>query len=296
MILQERSVKNIQKNNPIRIYDYCVDLFPELPSRKSVKKALSHNRITLNGKIAGSGNFVKNGDLIQLLEDNRKPPKVFELDLEVVFEDDELAIIIKPAGFPVSGNLYKCIYNALSYNLKDSIATDKLPWPLPVHRLDAPTTGLLLIAKTKSTRIALGDLFENKEIQKRYVALCQGKIETQLTINEAIDEKDASTTISPLEIVPSLKEEYLTLVECSPATGRRHQIRKHLSGIGHPIVGDKEYGIEGNIMGHKGLFLCAVGLSFIHPKTKKRLEFKIPQPNKFSRLIDRKKAWHNENK
>lgn len=295
MILQEHTVKNIEINSPIRIYDYCVDLFRELPSRKSVKKAITNRRINLNGKTAKSGTYLNNGDVISLLEDNRKPPKIFELDLEVVYEDAELALIVKPAGFPVSGNLYKCIYNALSYNLKESNSPDKLTWPLPVHRLDTPTTGLLLIAKTKRTRIALGKMFEEKQIKKTYLALVQGELKEPLKVNLPVDDKDACTIFHPIEVIPSLKEGALTLVKCFPETGRRHQIRKHLSESGFPIVGDKEYGEQGNVMGHKGLFLFASELQFTHPKTKERLEFSIPQPHKFDQLIARKKSWHSKN-
>lgn len=274
-----------------RIYNYLRGKLQTIPSRKGIKKALSSNQITLNGSVAKSGDFVKEGDEILVFEKQTIPHKQFDLDLNVVHEDEELSIVEKPAGIPVSGNTFKTLQNALQHHIGISKANDYLPGPLPVHRLDSPTTGLVIVAKTYSARIALGELFEQRKIIKTYQAIVQGKLEGHGILNSPIEEKEAVTYYRSLAVYPSVKNEWISLLELSPETGRKHQLRIHLSRLGFPIIGDKQYGMKGNTLQHKGLFLAAVGLSFIHPKTKEELGFEIEAPNKFNRFLKREEKW-----
>jgi len=190
-------------------------------------------------------------------------------------------VIIKPAGISVSGNKFKTIQNALLYTLSPSKKSDCLPWPLPVHRLDNQTSGLLIIAKTRIARIKLGQAFEKKEIEKTYHAVVIGKTNNEGTIQFPIDSKKSTTDYKKLQFVSSLKNKYLSLLEVYPKTGRTHQIRIHCAKLGFPILGDKLYGSENLILKHKGLFLAAVGISFTHPISEKELCFSIPTPAKF---------------
>lgn len=289
IIIGKHIVKNLKQQ--VRVSDYLAHKFPQLQSRKSVKKALKKQLILHNKQIAQSGTFVRLGDEFELMEDNVNPPKIFPMDLEVIFEDDHLAIVFKPAGYPVSGNQYKTILNALPHNLNKSTLADALPWPLPTHRLDAPTSGLLIVAKTHSTRISLGDMFAHKTIQKRYHAVVQGFLNIKGKLNSPIDGKSAESQIKTLKIVPSKYNEYLSLMELSPLTGRTHQLRIHLSRLGHPIAGDKLYGKLGNTIGHKGLFLSAVALTFKHPVTGENLEFTVEHPKKFDSYMEREQRF-----
>lgn len=252
----------------------------------------------MDGKPATTGTWVEAGQKIELMELELTPPKPYSLSLSIIFEDDCLAVIYKPPGIVVSGNRFRTIQNALAGNLKSSFALDSLPWPQPVHRLDAATSGLLIIAKTRKSRIDLGKQFQNKEVVKRYHAIVMGKMPAKGSIDSDIDNKPALTTYRFIESVPSLKNDWLTLVELCPKTGRTHQLRIHLSQLGFPILGDKLYGKEGQILKGKGLFLSATGLQFKHPLSHKTLDFSIDIPGKFqahlSRELRRWKKYHTK--
>ena len=165
------------------------------------------------------------------IPEDTRVSKAFVFDLNVLFEDDYLALVHKPAGILVSGNTFKTVANALSQNLKRSTQVD-VTSPKPVHRLDYATTGVLMVGKTSSSIRALNQSFEAKQI-----------------------------------------------------TGRRHQLRKHLSGIGHPILGDKDYGITGLILNGKGLYLHAHTLKFTHPSTNEVLTIIDGLPKRFVKLF-----------
>lgn len=283
-----------EEHEEIRIYDYAQQIFPTIPSRKAVKKAISRGEITVNGEKTTTGWWIKSGQKIEWLESTVNPPKAYQLELEVVYEDEYLAIIHKPAGITVSGNQYRTIQNALIDNLKTSNEEDALRWPKPVHRLDYATSGLLIIAKTGKALVKLGQQFQNKEIQKTYAAIVIGKIQENGTINEAIEGLPSSTKYSLKLVVPSLRSEHLSLLELYPKTGRTHQLRIHLSQLGFPILGDKIYGNEGAIFKGKGLFLAAIGLAFHHPITEVPLSINIPIPEKFEALLEREERRWNK--
>ena len=250
----------------------------------------------MNGKIAKTGTWVQEGFVLELLEKPQTQPKVFECSLEIIYEDEEMAVINKPAGLSVSGNTYKTIYNALPFNLKKSSSKDSLPWPTPVHRLDNQTSGLLIIAKTKTAQIEFGNKFSKHTIQKKYCAIVIGKVHTNKTINTPIEDKEAETSFEIIKVVNSLKYEQLSYLKVSPKTGRTHQIRIHLTSIGYPILGDKLYGNKETLHKGKGLFLCASEIKFSHPKTFKTIALKIKIPQKFnSMLVREKRRWNTYN-
>ena len=205
--------------------------------------------------------------------------------MDVIYEDEYLAVINKPAGLIVSGNQYKTVLNALTSNLRPSKEKDALDWPLPTHRLDKATSGLLLIAKTKKARIIIGQDFENKKIEKEYHALVMGKLSKNGIIDFHINNKESLTEYQCLDSSESLKSEFLSLVKLFPKTGRTHQLRIHLSKSGFPILGDTIYGTENNILKYKGLFLASTKLSFDHPIEKRPIIVEIPPPKKFEKRM-----------
>ena len=234
---------------------------------------------------------------MELIEDPNNKPKVYEFDLEVVFEDDHIAVINKPAGITVSGNTFKTVFNALPHNLKLSTQPDSLTSPTPVHRLDNQTSGLLLIAKTKTAQIELGKEFANNTIQKKYCTIAIGKVHINRTIETPVDNKDAETSFEIIRVVKSIKYADLSCLKVYPKTGRTHQIRIHLASIGHPILGDKLYGDKATLHKGKGLFLCAAEIKFLHPKTFIPMVVKIDVPQKFHSLLSReKRRWNTYNK
>ena len=179
-------------------------------------------------------------------------------------------MIHKPAGILVSGNSFKTISNALVQNIVKSSLPDTTK-PHPVHRLDYTTTGLLLVGKTSSSIRALNKMFENKDIKKIYYAITIGEMNSQGEITTEIDGKKSQSGYTVCKTVISKRFGKLNLVQLELQTGRRHQLRKHLSSIGNPILGDNEYGLENLILNGKGLYLHANSLKFIHPFTNEEV-------------------------
>lgn len=280
-LIESHKVPTLEK--PLRLQDYGVGVFSTNPTKSGLKKAIKKGLVFVDGKIATTALFITGNETIEFFqsEENRKE---FDFDLEVLFEDDFLAIIYKPAGIVVSGNSFATIDNALTQNLKKSSQIDVVK-PRPVHRLDYPTSGLLIIGKTNSSIIALNKLFENKEIQKTYHAVSIGKMETQGTIKLPIDDKKSTTHFKVLKTVTSERFGFLNLVKLSPKTGRKHQLRKHLASLGNPILGDKEYYLENLILNGKGLYLHSTSLEFEHPFTKENISVSENLPKKFKKIF-----------
>ena len=282
--LDKHIVPELEK--PIRLSDYAVGIFISLSSKSGVKKAIKKGIIKVDDKLATTALFISGGETISLLQEADKK-QIVKFPLEVLYEDNYLAIINKPAGILVSGNKHKTIANALSYNLEKSSEPDSLITPLAAHRLDFPTSGLLIIAKTNSTLIKLSEMFEQKQISKTYYAVTIGQMQQQGRIISPIDQKYSETKFEVLETQSSPRFGFLNLVKLTPATGRRHQLRKHLSEIGNPILGDKEYGKDGLILNGKGLYLHASVLEFSHPITSQTISVKKGLLSKFTKIFSK---------
>jgi 23S rRNA pseudouridine1911/1915/1917 synthase len=276
-------VEKLEKS--IRFQEYGVGIFNTIPTKSGIKKAIKKELIFIDGLLATTSKFISGGEKIELFEsENSSTFERLKLDLEVLFEDSYLSIIYKPAGILVSGNKFVTIANGLTQNLIKSNQPDAVR-PQPIHRLDYPTSGILLIGKTSSSINALSALFKNNEIQKTYFAITIGKMEENGEMNFHIDEKIALTQFDVLRTVVSKRFTFLNLVKLSPKTGRKHQLRKHLSSIGNPILGDKEYFKEGLVLNGRGLYLHASALDFIHPFTKDTISITKENPKKFTTIF-----------
>lgn len=238
------------------------------------------NLLVNNEQVEWNG-VVKKGDMIILLTPDVKH-KVFRLDFPVIYEDEYLAVINKPAGYTVSGNTFKTIQNALENNLKSSSLPDAFSVPRPVHRLDLQTSGLLIVAKNNTTAIDLSRQFEEKTIQKRYLAICKNTFPDELIVTLEIDELEAETHFKVLKNFSNKFLGDLCLVEARPVTGRTHQIRRHLAANGYPILGDKVYGEYFN----KGLFLQASSVEFHHSIIADNIKLELELPNKFLNILN----------
>lgn len=272
-------------NQLMRLSDYGIGLFGEVHTKSALKKAIKKNCFKVNGKPACTGTYVREGDCIQFSPPAPvSPKKKLILELKVLYEDDYLALIHKPAGILVSGNKFMTVKNALEQNLEKS-SQPYATSPQPIHRLDYATTGILLVGKTISSIRALNKMFENKEIKKSYRAISIGEMKAQGEICNEIDGKEAKSHFKVLDSVDSERFEKLNLVELIPETGRRHQLRKHLHSIGHPILGDKDYFLEGLILKGKGMYLHAYSLEFRHPITSESMRFTCDLPKKFRKIF-----------
>lgn len=270
-----------------RLQEYGVALFAHIPTKSALKKALKKKCIQVNGVIATTATIINGGETIIFTPaESNASDKKLKLRLTVLFEDEYLAAILKPAGILVSGNSFKTIANALSQNLCKSSKEDAVE-PQPAHRLDYATTGVLLAGKTAESIRRLNKLFEHKQIGKTYYAVTIGTMETQGTIKDPISNKEAITYFVREATVDSSRFKFLNLVKLKPKTGRRHQLRIHMAGLGNPILGDRDYTPEPLILKGKGMYLHASALEFIHPFTNQRHTITAPLPERFTTIFNR---------
>jgi len=270
----------------VRLSDYLPHIFQTIITKTAIKKAIKAGLVYLNNEQGYTADYVNEGDIIDLYKDESEDKKTrINLKLDILFEDDYLAIINKPAGIVVSGNRHWTIQNALPKNLTLSTQLDALKRPEPAHRLDYPTSGVLLIGKTSKSLLLLNQMFREKQIFKTYTAIAIGEMPESGSIKIDIDGKASETIYKTLKSEVSERFGFLNLLELIPKTGRKHQLRKHLSFLGHPILGDLLYGVEGKILKGKGLYLHAGTLDFEHPITKEHIEVSADLPKKFLRVF-----------
>ncbi len=274
---------------PIRLQEYGVGIFNGALTKSALKKVLKKKYITVDDTLAKTATIIRGGEVIKLtLPKIVSPKKRLVFPLSVLYEDEHLAMIYKPAGILVSGNQFKTISNALQQNIKASTLADATT-PQPVHRIDYATTGVLLVGKTNSSIRVLNKMFEDKSIMKTYFAVVISKIHANGKITSKIDGKKAESDYELIESVPSKRFGKLNLLRLHPQTGRRHQLRIHLSGIGNPILGDSAYGIEDLILNRKGLYLHAYSLAFTHPFTNEEIKVRTELPMRFKKIFPQAK-------
>lgn len=270
----------------IRLSDVKAGTFTLVHSRKAFKKLIKAGLVHVNGNQATTATPISGDEDITIFRNEKAHKKpIISLPLHVVFEDDYLAIIHKPPGIEVSGNKKYTIENALSTSLLKSKQKDALERPEPIHRLDYPTSGCLLIGKTSRVVMMLNKAFREKTIKKTYYAITIGKQQKEGTMTNTIDTKKSISHFEVIATVISKKYKALNLVRLLPETGRKHQLRIHLAANGNPIMGDQKYGVEGLVSKGNGLYLHAYSLDFIHPVTHANISETMPLPKKFTRIF-----------
>ena len=220
-------------------------------------------------------------------------PQAEDIPLEILYEDSDLAVVIKPRGMvvhPAAGHPDGTLVNALLANLDSLGGIGGELRPGIVHRLDKETSGLMLVAKNDETQEALSRMLKDREIEKHYRALAEGKFkEPEGEIDAPIDrsKKDRKKMAVDPEGRPALTRWKVlaeghgcTLLDVHILTGRTHQIRVHLKSIGHPVCGDELYG-NGRGVKVPCLMLHAYSLAFEHPRTKEKMTFQAPLPEDF---------------
>ena len=268
-------------------------------SRTQLQKMIHQGHVSVGEAPALKAHAkVKAGHTIRIFIEAKEPQALAaeNIALDIVYEDNDLAIINKQPGLvvhPAPGNYAHTLANALLYHIK-SLSDINPQRPGIVHRLDKDTSGLLVIAKNNAVHLALVKQFSQHSITRTYVALVKGKVEFKEHVIELPigrhPHKRKSMAVGFGKNTKYAKTFYRTLqrtkeysvLELLPFTGRTHQLRVHLAFLGHPILGDKKYGKNNDFA---RLALHAVSLGFIHPSSGKYVEFSCALPPEFSAMM-----------
>lgn len=288
--------------NNIRLDNYLIDKLDS--SRSKIQKLIKNNSILVNDKNTKSSYLVKTGDIITITDVKEESSNIEpeDIKLDIVYEDEYLLVVNKPSGMvvhPGCGNKNHTLVNALMHHSKLSNLDNIRPGI--VHRIDAYTSGLLMVAKDDKTHRELALELKSNKAKRKYLALVHGVIvEDTATIDAPIGrdtknrKKMCVTSVNSKDAITHIKvlERYIdtTFIECTLETGRTHQIRVHLSYINHPIVNDSVYGYKKQINPTFGQMLHAYTLGFTHPVTHEYLEFKAEPPKEFMEILNHYKT------
>lgn len=280
-------------------------------SRSYAAKLCADGLVLVNGKAADKNLKLKGTETIEV---SLPEPETIELKpenipLDIVYEDNDVIVINKPAGMvvhPAPGNENGTLVNALLYHCGDSLsAINGVIRPGIVHRIDKDTSGLLVAAKNNEAHLKLSEQLKARKAVRKYIALVNGNIkEDSGTINKPIgrssaDRKKMAVTANGREAVThyNVLERFgrYTLTECVLETGRTHQIRVHMASIGHSLVGDKTYGIKKEKFNLSGQLLHARTIGFVHPSTGEMMQFSSELPDYFTDVIEKLRAEKERN-
>ena len=293
-------------------------------SRSRVQLLLSQGSVVVDGKPAKAAQKLRGGEVVEVRGEAAPAPlraMAEDIPLDIIYEDDDLSVVNKAAGMMVhagSGATEDArnrgtLVNALLHHYRQLSSTGGELRPGIVHRLDKQTSGLIIIARNDAAHLKLADMFSRRQMRKTYIALVHGHLKQDTgTINAAISRDAIRRTrmttrrvtggraaVSHYEVVRRIDSAFFgkfTLVRVRIETGRTHQIRVHMSSIGHPVVGDTLYGAPAGLRGPgKGAdgetirlnrnFLHAAELAFAHPRTGKMLELSAPLPEELTELL-----------
>ena len=288
---------------PKRIDVYLAEKIENF-TRSHIQKLTEEGNVLVGGKPVKASYKLKPNDKIEgefpPLKDIEVNPE--NIPLDIVYEDKDLLVVNKPQGMvvhPASGNYEGTLVNALLFHCKDSLSGingEKRPGIL--HRIDKDTSGLLLVAKNDTAHVFLAEQIKAHSLTREYRALVHGNLKNDSgTINAPIgrsdkdrkkmtityrNSKEAITHYTVLERLGGY-----TFVKLRLETGRTHQIRVHMSQNGHPVVGDKTYGVKKESFGLQGQLLHAYKIGFIHPDTKEHMEFESKLPDYFDDVLEK---------
>ena len=313
-------MKELVYNNEkeTRLDHYLKEILPDI-SRTKIQKLIKYGLIKVDNFIVKPSFILKNKKIISydestsIEEDNYLVPE--KMDLDIIYEDDHIAVINKPAGIvvhPGIGNKNGTLLNGMLYHFKELSSIDSQR-PGVIHRLDKFTSGIIIFAKTDKSHYSISNQFVERKVKKKYKALVWGGVTNPDKIKGYIKRDPhnrlaycTSNSIGRLSSTSfEIPENYsipISLLNVFPQTGRTHQIRVHLSSIGHPIINDTLYGgSEKKIKSFHTKYtvklkriikiidrvaLHASSINFFHPKNKKEVSFEAPLPNDFLNAIN----------
>lgn len=273
-------------------------------SRTQIQQWVKDERIQVNGSFMKSNYKVKTGDVVSV---EQPEPEAYDivaedLNLEIVYEDQDVLVVNKPVGMvvhPSPGHLSGTLVNGLMHQCTDLSGINGVMRPGIVHRIDKDTSGLLMVAKNDKAHVSLVDQLVEKSVNRVYTALVHGHIpHDNGTIDAPIgrDPRDrqkmavvdnGKNAVTHFKVLERFGD--YTLVECRLETGRTHQIRVHMKYISYPLVGDPKYGPRKTI-DYGGQVLHAGTVGFQHPSTGEYMEFTAPLPENYQQLLNELRA------
>ena len=274
-------------------------------SRTYIKKLIDDKKVICNDKIAKASLRVSENDHIVMEIPPIEIPKIVPQDipLDIIYEDNDVAVINKPKGMvvhPAAGHYENTLVNAIMYHCRDNLSgINGVMRPGIVHRIDKDTTGSVIICKNDNSHREIAKQLKDHSINRVYHAICYGVIKedegfVEAPIGRSSNDRKKMAVVSDgkyaythYRVLKRFEEDGFTYIECKLKTGRTHQIRVHMSHIGHPLLGDETYA-----SGRKSKFktdgqcLHAKTLGFIHPTKKEYIETDAPLPEYFSHLLN----------
>ena len=317
-----RTITVPDDHESVRLDRFLVSVLPE-HSRSQIQRLIKDGHIQVDGREAKANQSVKTGQGVTL--DIPEPvdpvPQAEALPLPILYQDKDLIVVDKPAGMvvhPAAGHESGTLVNALLHHVDDLSGIGGEKRPGIVHRLDRGTSGLMVVAKHDAAHEELARQFHDREVEKEYLALVWGEVMAGRRIDAPIgrdpgNRKKMSAASARMRrsreaVTRIVRAEHfgpaLTLAQVAIHTGRTHQIRVHLSAIGHPIVGDAVYGgvrrrVPGDLRALTHLerpFLHAARLVFTHPTENRRMEFTSPLPADLQKVLDELRAKQEEDR
>ena len=302
--MDQKIIQASDEYKGLRIDKFLSEQNPDY-SRSYIQKLIKDGQVSVSGKAVKSNYKIDGSEEIVLLIPEQILPDILpeNIPLDILYEDQDLIVINKPKGMvvhPAAGHYSGTLVNALMYHCKDDLSgINGVMRPGIVHRIDQNTTGSLLVCKNDYAHNFIASQLKVHSITRKYRAIVHGNIkEDHGTIDApigrhpidrkkmAIEPRNGREAVTHFQVLERFGN--YTYIECQLETGRTHQIRVHMSSIHHPIVGDDVYGpAKCPFSGLQGQTLHAQVLGFIHPRTKKYMEFSAPLPEYFESLLQK---------
>ena len=282
--------------------DKCISNYVETLSRSYIQKIIKEGKAYINDAPVKSNYKVRVDDKVQFTipdcEELDIPPQ--DIPLDIIYEDKDVLIVNKPKNMvvhPAPGHYEGTLVNAIMYHCHNDLSgINGVLRPGIVHRIDKDTTGSLIICKNDEAHRKIAEQLKEHSITRKYRAIVYGRISNDEGVVDApigrhptdrkkmaINERNGKTAITHYKVLERF-EKY-TYIECQLETGRTHQIRVHMTSIGHPLLGDEVYGNAKCPFKLEGQTLHAMTIGFIHPSTNQYVEYEAPLPEYFERLL-----------
>ncbi|MDD6208857.1 MAG: RluA family pseudouridine synthase [Clostridiales bacterium] len=293
----------VKEDQSGRIDKFLSDEYPDF-SRARIQKLLKDGKILVNGKSVKASYLIEYKDLIEINEPEPIIPDILpeNIPLDIIYEDEDVILINKGKNMvvhPAPGHYEHTLVNALMYHCgKELSGINGVLRPGIVHRIDRDTTGVLIVCKNDKAHLSLAEQLKAHSITRKYVAIvhhhissCDGTVEGAIGRHPtdrkkmAIEPVHGKPAVTHYHVLSNLKKPY-AYIECQLETGRTHQIRVHMSSIGHPILGDPVYGPAKCPFHLEGQTLHAKVFGFVHPSTGQYMEFSAPLPDYFKKLLN----------